>query len=159
MHLSLSNNITYDGAKFVGELLKRNKTLKILDLSANRIEDPGAIYLSEALETRNMTLLAWVFAQLPQRLQGRNLDFTMAEMASQFCVFMLIRVGKSGSSKCLDNFSFLGEKKPMRDWVGFLYWASVSAAMWDAPRFVRHPEVLEVSPRSAQSSHSFHSHS
>lgn len=58
MHLSFSNSITYDGVKSLGELLKRNKTLRILDLSANRIEDNGAIYLSEALATRNMTLHA-----------------------------------------------------------------------------------------------------
>ncbi|XP_063264372.1 leucine-rich repeat-containing protein 34 isoform X2 [Prinia subflava] len=58
-YLDLScNNITCDGAKVLGELLKRNKTLRILDLGANRIEDVGAIYLSEALETMNMTLQA-----------------------------------------------------------------------------------------------------
>ena len=69
MHLSFSNKITRDGVKFLGELLKRNQTLEILDLNANRIEDDGAIYLSEALALYNRTLQALVFTQIPQRLQ------------------------------------------------------------------------------------------
>lgn len=67
--LSFSNKITSDGVKFLGRLLKWNQTLQILDLNANRIEDDGAIYLSEALALYNRTLQALVFTQLPQNLQ------------------------------------------------------------------------------------------
>lgn len=69
VHLSFSNKITRDGVKFLAELLKQNQTLQILDLNANRIEDDGAIYLSEALALNNRTLQALVFTQLLQRLQ------------------------------------------------------------------------------------------
>lgn len=50
--------------KFLGELLKWNKTLEILDLHSNRIEDDGAIYLSEALALYNGTLQALVYIRL-----------------------------------------------------------------------------------------------
>nr|XP_031361470.1 leucine-rich repeat-containing protein 34 isoform X2 [Lonchura striata domestica] len=58
-YLDLScNNIICDGVEFLGELLRRNRSLEILDLGANRIEDVGAICLSQALATRNRTLQA-----------------------------------------------------------------------------------------------------
>lgn len=53
--------------KFLGELLKRNQILEILDLNSNRIEDDGAIYLSEALALYNRTLQALVYIKLPKR--------------------------------------------------------------------------------------------
>jgi len=61
MHVFFSNKITRDDVKFLGELLKQNRTLEILDLNSNRIEDDGAIYLSEALALYNRTLKALVF--------------------------------------------------------------------------------------------------
>lgn len=61
MHISFSNKVTREDVKFLGELLKQNQTLEILDLNSNRIEDDGAIYLSEALALYNRTLKALVF--------------------------------------------------------------------------------------------------
>jgi len=69
VHLSFSNKITRDGVKFLAELLKRNRTLEILDLGANRIEDDGATDLSEALALYNRTLQALVFTQPPPSLR------------------------------------------------------------------------------------------
>lgn len=44
-----SNRVTRDGARHLVELLKKNPTLEVIDLSSNRIEDEGAVYLSEAV--------------------------------------------------------------------------------------------------------------
>ncbi|KAL7990981.1 hypothetical protein Chor_014411 [Crotalus horridus] len=55
---SFSNKISRDGMKFLGQLLKQNSTLEIVDLNFNRIEDDGAFYLSDALATHNRTLQA-----------------------------------------------------------------------------------------------------
>lgn len=35
--------------RHLAEVLKQNPTLEMLDLTANRMEDDGAVYLSEAL--------------------------------------------------------------------------------------------------------------
>lgn len=35
--------------RHLAEVLKQNPTLEILDLTANRMEDDGAVYLSEAV--------------------------------------------------------------------------------------------------------------
>ncbi|NWI17111.1 LRC34 protein, partial [Crypturellus soui] len=62
-YLDLScNKITRDDVKILADLLKRNQTLQILDLNSNRIEDIGAIYLSEALALCNRTLQALAVA-------------------------------------------------------------------------------------------------
>ena len=41
--------MTRDGVRLLAEVLKQNPTLEVVDLSANRIEDEGAVYLSEAV--------------------------------------------------------------------------------------------------------------
>ena len=51
-----SNRITRDGAKELAKVLKKNTAIKTLDLSFNRLEDDGAIYLAEAIATYNTTL-------------------------------------------------------------------------------------------------------
>lgn len=52
---------------------------------------------------------------------GKKPGLLVAEMASQLRVLMLIKRTKSRSSKCFRQLFPLGEKKPVRDWVGFLY--------------------------------------
>uniref|UniRef100_UPI003D9E30BB leucine-rich repeat-containing protein 34 n=1 Tax=Danio rerio TaxID=7955 RepID=UPI003D9E30BB len=52
------NRITRDGAKHLSEVLKQNCSLEILDLSFNRIEDDGAIHLSEAIKLPHSKLKA-----------------------------------------------------------------------------------------------------
>lgn len=47
--LPVSNRVTRDGVRHLAEVLKCSPTLEIIDLSANRIEDEGAVYLSEAV--------------------------------------------------------------------------------------------------------------
>lgn len=44
-----SNRVTRDGMRHLAEVLKQNSTLEILDLRANRLENDGAVYLSEAI--------------------------------------------------------------------------------------------------------------
>ena len=44
-----SNRVTRDGVRHLAKVLKQNLTLEIVDLSSNRIEDEGALYLSEAI--------------------------------------------------------------------------------------------------------------
>ncbi len=44
-----SNHVTRDGAWHLTEVLKKNPSLEIIHLSSNRIEDEGAVYLSEAI--------------------------------------------------------------------------------------------------------------
>lgn len=41
--------MTRDGAFHLAAVLKQNPTLEIIDLSSNRIEDDGAVFLSEAV--------------------------------------------------------------------------------------------------------------
>lgn len=48
-HCLRSNRVTRDGVRHLAKVLKENPTLEILDLSANRMEDDGAVYLSEAI--------------------------------------------------------------------------------------------------------------
>ncbi|KAF3836411.1 hypothetical protein F7725_028969 [Dissostichus mawsoni] len=43
------NRVTRDGVRFLAGLLKQNPSLEVIDLSSNRIEDVGAMYLSEAV--------------------------------------------------------------------------------------------------------------
>ena len=47
--LSCSNRVTRDGVRLLAKVLKQNPTLEVIDLSYNRIEDEGAVYLSEAV--------------------------------------------------------------------------------------------------------------
>lgn len=44
-----SNRVTRDGVRHLAELLKQSRTLQVVDLSSNRIEDEGAAYLSEGV--------------------------------------------------------------------------------------------------------------
>lgn len=44
-----SNSVSCDGACHLAELLRRNPTLDVLDLSFNRVQDDGAVHLSGAL--------------------------------------------------------------------------------------------------------------
>ena len=55
--LDRSNKITRDGAAKLSIMLKMNRTLQGLDLSCNRIEDPGAVYLADVLHTKQNTSL------------------------------------------------------------------------------------------------------
>lgn len=48
-HCLCSNRVTRDGMRHLAEVLKQNPTLEILDLTANRMEDDGAVYLGEAI--------------------------------------------------------------------------------------------------------------
>ena len=41
--------MTRDGVRLLAEVLKQNPTLQFLDLSSNRIENEGAVYLSEVV--------------------------------------------------------------------------------------------------------------
>ena len=59
--LNLScNRISRDGMKCLAKYLKGNPPLQLLNLGYNRAEDDGAIYLSEALESYNISLLTLV---------------------------------------------------------------------------------------------------
>ena len=53
-----SNRVTRDGARCLSEVLKHNAVLEILDLSSNRIEDEGAVWLSQAVSRPNCGLRA-----------------------------------------------------------------------------------------------------
>uniref|UniRef100_A0A3B3TYW7 Leucine rich repeat containing 34 n=1 Tax=Poecilia latipinna TaxID=48699 RepID=A0A3B3TYW7_9TELE len=48
-YLDLRNRVSRDGALHLSKVLKGNSPLEVIDLSSNRIEDPGAEYLSEAI--------------------------------------------------------------------------------------------------------------
>lgn len=48
------------GAFHLAEVLKKNPTLDIVDLSFNRLEDEGAVYLGKVLSSRGCGLRAWV---------------------------------------------------------------------------------------------------
>lgn len=41
--------MTWDGARHLAQALQRNPALEAIDLSSNRIEDEGAVHLSEAV--------------------------------------------------------------------------------------------------------------
>jgi len=56
--LFYSNRITRDGAKCLSDVLKQSCSLEILDLSSNRIEDDGVVYLSEAIKLPHSKLKA-----------------------------------------------------------------------------------------------------
>lgn len=58
-----SNKITRDGMVCLGDVLKSNTTLEVIDLSFNRIENAGAKYLSETLASHNRSLkaLVWLY--------------------------------------------------------------------------------------------------
>ena len=55
-NLDFSNRITRDGMKQLAKLLKKDTALEVLDLSYNRLEDDGAVYLAEAIATFNTNL-------------------------------------------------------------------------------------------------------
>ena len=55
-----SNRITQDGAKELAKLIKRDTTLRVLDLGFNRIQDDGAIHLAESLSAFNTHLTTYV---------------------------------------------------------------------------------------------------
>lgn len=46
---SCSNKLSRDGARHLAGLLKENTLLQEIDLSYNRVEDEGLVWLSEAL--------------------------------------------------------------------------------------------------------------
>lgn len=46
-----SNGLSCDGAFHLAEVLRRNPTLDVMDLSFNRIQDEGAVHLSAALSS------------------------------------------------------------------------------------------------------------
>jgi Leucine Rich repeat len=52
--------LTFDvqgGITYIAQVLKRNRTLKILNLSENKIDVQGLVYLAEALVSRTRVLL------------------------------------------------------------------------------------------------------
>lgn len=51
-----SNRVSRDGALHLSRVLKENSPLEVIDLSSNRIEDPGAEYLSEAICSKGSVL-------------------------------------------------------------------------------------------------------
>lgn len=53
-----SNSLSCDGAFHLAELLRRNPTLDVIDLSFNRIQDEGAVHLSAALSSPGCGLRA-----------------------------------------------------------------------------------------------------
>lgn len=53
-----SNGVSCSGAFHLAEVLKRNPTLDIVDLSFNRLEDEGAVYLSKVLSSAGCGLRA-----------------------------------------------------------------------------------------------------
>jgi len=53
---SNSNRITRDGARFLGEFLRKDTPLRHLDLAYNRLEDDGAKHIAEALMLSNTNL-------------------------------------------------------------------------------------------------------
>lgn len=53
-----SNSVSCDGAYHLAELLRRNPTLDVLDLSFNRVQDDGAVHLSGALSSPRCGLRA-----------------------------------------------------------------------------------------------------
>lgn len=53
-----SNGVSCRGAFHLAEVLKKNKTLDIVDLSFNRLEDEGASYLGKVLSSPNCGLKA-----------------------------------------------------------------------------------------------------
>lgn len=46
---------------FLADMLKKNTTLEVIDISFNRIENVGAKYLSETLASHNRSLKALVW--------------------------------------------------------------------------------------------------
>lgn len=53
-----SNSLSCDGALHLAEVLRRNPTLEVIDLSFNRIQDDGAVHLSRALSSPDCGLRA-----------------------------------------------------------------------------------------------------
>ncbi|XP_038001815.1 leucine-rich repeat-containing protein 34 isoform X1 [Motacilla alba alba] len=105
-YLDLScNNITCDGVKFLGELLKKNQTLEILDLEANRIEDVGAIYLSEALATRNRSLKA--LSVVSNNITGKGLVALAQAMHSNMTLSHIYIWGNKLDRSTCEAFSEL----------------------------------------------------
>lgn len=51
-----SNRINRDGAYQLARLLKTNSTLRVLDLSVNRVQDEGAVAILSVLGRENTTL-------------------------------------------------------------------------------------------------------
>lgn len=121
VRLSFSNKITCDGVKFLGEVLKRNQTLEILDLHTNRIEDAGAIYLSEALALHNRTLRALVFTQPPRGCGCNNSE--SKKLLNWHQSWMLWCLSRQKSQEVLNflvHFYFSGGEPWVAACVGFL---------------------------------------
>lgn len=63
-----SNRITRDGARCLAGLLRQNDVLQILDLSFNRIEDDGAVCLSDAIALPHTKLRVYMSLPVSNRV-------------------------------------------------------------------------------------------
>ncbi|CAD6576198.1 MAG: hypothetical protein TREMPRED_001605, partial [Tremellales sp. Tagirdzhanova-0007] len=78
--LDLRSNEIKNGVGYIAQVLKRNRTLRVLNLSDNRIEAPGLAALAEALVSEPVEI-----KEEPDMLQKYNSSLETLDMSSNPC--------------------------------------------------------------------------